>query len=372
MKVSSYQANLIVNSLEDVINEKINYMSEDAIIIASSDKERIGQFHAGARKAIDTRDVVIINNDNEYEGAKKGINMPVFFESVIIGVIGVTGEAKIINKYAEIIKRMTEILVKEAYFERNSKLKVNNQRFFFESLISGQLKESHFIEKQASNLGIDLQIERVCLIFKIKSKDKDELYELSQKNLIDVHGKINFAVRDNDTIIIEESDSYIVFLSNEKFKEIEYSLKSLVTSLENKGGIEVTLGISSPFTGTYCLLDCYKEAKRCIQVVKYSQKQINYYKDLGIELFIANLSEEDKTDYLNKIFKGFDKETIQEWKNLISIYIEENGSIQSVSDRLFIHKNTLQYRLNRIYELSGYNPRNLNDLIVLYTALLIF
>jgi carbohydrate diacid regulator len=62
-------------------------------------------------------------------------------------------------------------------------------------------------------------------------------------------------------------------------------------------------------------------------------------------------------------------EEVLESEKLILGYIANNGSLNKTSEQLFIHKNTLQYRLNRIEQTTGLNPRNLEDLIKLYIAI---
>ena len=63
-----------------------------------------------------------------------------------------------------------------------------------------------------------------------------------------------------------------------------------------------------------------------------------------------------------------DKDEINEYSKMMDSYIDHNGSITKASDELFIHKNTLQYRLNKLRELTGFDPRNLRDMVVLYLA----
>ena len=53
------------------------------------------------------------------------------------------------------------------------------------------------------------------------------------------------------------------------------------------------------------------------------------------------------------------------------VFSKNNGSIQKCADELFIHKNTLQYRLNKIRDLTGFSPRNYNDFVVLKIAFLL-
>ena len=52
-------------------------------------------------------------------------------------------------------------------------------------------------------------------------------------------------------------------------------------------------------------------------------------------------------------------------------YIENNGSISKVSEELFVHKNTLQYRLTKMKTLTGYDPRVLREAVPLVVAVLL-
>ncbi|MCG3056256.1 helix-turn-helix domain-containing protein, partial [Escherichia coli] len=54
----------------------------------------------------------------------------------------------------------------------------------------------------------------------------------------------------------------------------------------------------------------------------------------------------------------------------LSVYVEENGDVNKAAGKLFIHRNTLRYRLERISELTNKDPRKLSDLVELYVAIL--
>ena len=61
-----------------------------------------------------------------------------------------------------------------------------------------------------------------------------------------------------------------------------------------------------------------------------------------------------------------------ELKETLKVFIEENGELNNVSNKLSIHRNTLNYRLNKIYKLTGRNPKNYVDLFWLYSAMVSF
>lgn len=86
MKIPQYLACDIVESMKKIINQDINYIDTDGMIIASTNKNRVGTFHGGAKRVLTTKSELIISFDDQYEGTKQGINLPVFFQNDIVGV----------------------------------------------------------------------------------------------------------------------------------------------------------------------------------------------------------------------------------------------------------------------------------------------
>lgn len=75
MELEPKVAKLIVKSLKDIINHEINLFDTSGTIIASTDTVRIGTSHEGARLAAKNQQTLTIEHDNQFKGAKKGINI---------------------------------------------------------------------------------------------------------------------------------------------------------------------------------------------------------------------------------------------------------------------------------------------------------
>ena len=86
-------ANKIVREVRRLITENI-IINIQGVIIASTDTERIGQFHEGALRCANQKKTVIITTEDErqLQGVKAGMNLPLLFHDEVIGVIGITGE----------------------------------------------------------------------------------------------------------------------------------------------------------------------------------------------------------------------------------------------------------------------------------------
>ena len=110
-------ANKIVREVRRLITENIIIINIEGVIIASTDTERIGQFHEGALRAKQKKTVIITKEDERrLQGVKAGMNLPLLFHDEVIGVIGITGEPENISRYGEILRKMTELLIHENYF----------------------------------------------------------------------------------------------------------------------------------------------------------------------------------------------------------------------------------------------------------------
>ena len=88
---------------------------------------------------------------------------------------------------------------------------------------------------------------------------------------------------------------------------------------------------------------------------------------MSLELLISNVPVEIKLEYLKKIFKGEYGDDIA----LLKAYYDAQGSIQKAADALYIHKNTLQYRISRLKDTTGLDIRKPTESPALFIAYII-
>ena len=88
---------------------------------------------------------------------------------------------------------------------------------------------------------------------------------------------------------------------------------------------------------------------------------------MDLEILLASLSTRSKEAFLAKTLSLLSEEE----KELLRVYFEEGRSLLRTGEKLFLHKNTLQYKLDRIHRISGLNPRDFKDSVLLYLAVLL-
>ena len=177
MIIPRKQMQNIVEELEGTIQKNINIMDETGCIIASSDIKRIGTYHSGAQQVISQKlDELVICEEDQYAGAKNGINLPIIIENEIVGVVGITGEKKEVQILGKIIQKMTKILIMDSY-QNNQKKMMDNMRnnflfsWLFASEDNGKTEENMKLRGQL--LGIDINLDRVAVVLGIMRKNSE-------------------------------------------------------------------------------------------------------------------------------------------------------------------------------------------------------
>ncbi len=374
MTLSMVTAQNIIDEMRNIIPRDINIIDAQGIIIASTNAHRVGQFHAGAKKLIDQElDQIAIDYDNEYQGARQGINLPIIFKEKAIGVIGITGDLSEVSKYGQILKKMTEILLMNQY--------ILEQQSLEETIISNYLKEwvledtsrinQSFIARGTA-LGIDITLPRRLIAFAPYSLDLPLDKDAAQK--VDIISKAirNSLKKTGNDLIFKHHDITLAFLTNmEDDQTAEQAAQMVQKKIYSHYKCMLGVGIDDPISLPQQAGESFIRVQQALEVSKTIAKQdIISYKNLTIELFVDKIDNATKRIFMNKIFRGIPKQKLPDWLHLLSIFYEERGAISEAADRLNMHKNTLQYKIKKLIETTGYDPRIMPDAALFYLALI--
>lgn len=361
MKISAKQASNIVDSLFGVIDHDINFIDLDSIIIASSNPERVGDFHEGSKLLYETGKPIIITDDNQYVGTKAGINYPVTFDNEIVATIGITGQYEEIKRFSSVIVKMTEILIKEVYFRDQRELQQENERYLVE-LIVNKLESKESILKKAHSLGIDMEGFQHLAVIKLQEKE----YKFTNTRQL-MFNSIKRRL-DSKELIVNYQGDFILLLRETDIHKVK-QIKEYITS---KYDLEVVVGYSEHIVDFDAIYHQYQNTYRIALLAhRMSRFEIVDLNAFDLELILLDINPSIKKTYLHKVFGGVDEDNLSQWSEMILSFAWNNGSINATSKELYIHKNTLQYRLKKVHDVTGYDPRKLRDFTILYLAILL-
>lgn len=372
MYISKRSATYIVQEISKIIDEKINMMNDEGIIIASSDTERIGSYHAAAKELVERKlQMVVVKNDFEYQGARSGINLAVNFQDKIVGVIGVTGPYEKVSKYGEIIKKMTEILILDQYYKEQRDVDMRIKERYLDEWMLGDSKNinQQFIER-GNVLQIDITLPRRIMVISFFA-GKDYISSEAQR-MIDSSEQIVMDIIDknNKSICLKSGLELVCAVSDCSDQDMVKLAEYMQKEIETKYPIKFCCGIDACSEGYLQIHNSVIKAKKALKAsLRSPQKGIRLYESITMEIFQSELSSSIKFEYISRIFKGCSMKEIENWIGILNVFYEEEGSIVSTAQRLFIHKNTLQYKLNKIKEKTGYDPRSIRYSSLYYNAI---
>lgn len=106
----------------------------------------------------------------------------------------------------------------------------------------------------------------------------------------------------------------------------------------------------------------YNSSRTVLKSLSGSGRNFAVFDDLTLELILSSVDENSKKDFLQKTTGCLSTEELA----IIKAYFSEDMSLVGTCSKLYLHKNTLQYKLNHIYKKSGLNPRRFRDAVLLY------
>lgn len=361
MEISSQLAQDIVDNIKEILDQEINYIRTDGIIIASTDINRISTYHEGARIVVETGKKLVIHEDHQWAGVRKGINFPVFLNKEIIGIIGITGDKNDVMKYGKILQKMTEILIKEAYIKDIQYQQKRNQKLLVEKILN---YNGDSLEQGAIS-NYDSSIPRILISGKfVKSP--------SEENINKTYNLLNMLPLNEviDLFLITDEEILLFYQWNDGQKNILY--KQLETMKECLN-VQLHWGIGTIANSFPSVqISCHNARIATIWGQRVTNCEISWYDELELGSLLSELPIEKGVFYYQKIFRQSTDEQIHSMITLLEAYEQYNGSIIKCADALFIHKNTLQYQLGKIKKDTGYDPRNLHDFTILKTAILLY
>ena len=186
-----------------------------------------------------------------------------------------------------------------------------------------------------------------------------------------------FPARQSDYVLsVNENDIVIVKLlsSSEALDEAVEVSEVVRQRLKEEMGINTVVGISTVADHLRELADRYKEAQVAIEVgsIFEPEKRIIKYDALGLGRIIYQLPTRLCEMFLNEVFKKNPIETLDEdTLETIDRFFENNLNVSETSRKLYVHRNTLVYRLEKIKKLTGLDLREFDHAIVFKVALMV-
>ena len=260
---------------------------------------------------------------------------------------------------------------KMAAFQIQNLLVAYKERFDKDNFIKNLLLDNLLlvdIYSRAKKLYIPVDAQRVVLIIECSAGREDNILEQMRPVFGNNNRDFITAVDENNVIIVK------ALTENDEMKEIEHYTANLIEWLETEGYSESRISYGTIVQEIKEVSRSYKEAKMAMDVGKifFDERRVIAYSELGIGRLIYQLPIPLCKMFIREIFGGkspddFDEETL----TTISKFFENSLNVSETSRQLFIHRNTLVYRLGKLPKSTGLDLRVFEDAITFKIALMV-
>ncbi len=342
----------IIHQMTDTVDRTIGVIDETGAIIACSELQNIGETRQEAKDELTYTTEPICVGGYTYRPIGQGTKWEysAFVE----------GEDKMAEKMASLLA-ISLANIKNLYdekYDRNS---------FVKNIILDNILPSDIYIK-SKELRFNTEEPRVVFLIKFLTKTDVLPFDAVQHIFPDKTKDYIISVGEHDIVLVKElSGGYDT-------KKVEKMAKSIADTLNAEFYAKVTIGIGTVVENIKELARSYKEAQVALEVGKVfdNEKNIVSYENLGIGRLIYQLPTTLCEMFLQEVFKdgsldNLDRETLL----TIQCFFENNLNVSETSRKLFVHRNTLVYRLEKIRKLTGLDLREFDHAITFKVALMV-
>lgn len=342
----------IIYQMRDAVDRVIGVVDEAGAVVACSDLVKVGEARPEVRDELAYTTDTVVTGGCTYR--------PIGSSSKIEYAVFVEGEDAVAEKYAAVLA-ISLSNIKSLYDEKYDK------NSFIKNIILDNILPSDIYVKSKE---LHFNTEEIRVVFLIRFNEKTDIlpYDMVQNIFPDKSKDYVINVGEKDIVLVKELSAAT------DVKKIEKLAKSIADTISSEFYSKVSIGIGTAVDNIKDLARSYKEAQVALEVGKVfdTEKSIVSYDNLGIGRLIYQLPTTLCEMFLQEVFKNgslynLDRETLM----TIQCFFENNLNVSETSRKLFVHRNTLVYRLEKIRKLTGLDLREFDHAITFKVALMV-
>jgi len=339
--------------MKDATSRSIGVVDPDGVVVASSDLSLMGS---------NISPIPLVSSESEDKTARGGGRT---IKTLGVGTsddYSVFAEGE--DEFSRTLCIMASIAIGEAgvYFEEN-----HDKRAFVKSIISENILPGD-IYVRAKELRFSSDVTRGILVIRHNAAVSLAAVELLQDAFPDKQHDFVISLNDTDVVLIKEMPP------SGDLKYLHKLADMIQQKLLGELSLKTVIGVGTPARHLRELADKYKEAVIAIDVGKVfeADKSIISYESLGIGRLIYQLPTTLCEIFLSEVFKRNPIEALdQETLFTIDKFFENSLNVSETSRKLFVHRNTLVYRLEKIKKITGLDLREFDHAIIFKVALMV-
>ena len=342
----------VINQMRETTDRIIGVVDESGAVISCSELPLIGEVRKGVIAAGVFSGAPICVDQCTYKAFGDSVH-PEY-------AVFVEGTDETSRNFAGIIAVALEQI------KNNNDEKFDRSNFVKNVILDNILPGDIYIKSRELHFNNDAS--RVVFLIRVLNNTDVSVFDVLQNFFPDKSKDYIININERDIALIKE------VRPNVESKDLEKLAQSICDTLSSEFYCNATVGIGSCVTGIKELAGSFKEAQVALEVGKVfdTERKIVSYENLGIARLIYQLPTTLCDMFLREVFKKGSIDSLdQETLFTIQKFFENNLNVSETSRKLFVHRNTLVYRLEKIKKLTGLDLREFDDAIVFKVALMV-
>jgi len=269
------------------------------------------------------------------------------------------GDSEDVKKCAMLCAELINVLMRED-------LSHSSREQALRQMLRGDVEGAEF-ESLATEHGIPMRMNRCVLYFYFQDMEVETALRMMMDAMDGEHDMI--------TEVGHHSVAMLKALDGEAdYTELEEYANAFESSFLTETGTTVFIGISDPRVELVALPEAFAEARSAINVgrIYHGNKHVFVYRNLLLERFLSDVSPELGVSYNSRIFnRGTARLFNDEMIHTIETFFDNSLNLSETARKLYIHRNTLVYRLEKVQHAIGLDLRNFDDAVTFKMMMLL-
>lgn len=348
-------AQQIVDTIKGVCGHNINFIDRNGYILASTDPTRVGSFHEIGSKVASSGQEIEVAVSDQYTGTRRGINLPIYHNRECIAVVGISGDPEEVRPFCILAQRVTSLLIREQEINSIVSTQSEQRSYILNAYLLQEIKNQQYLEDLLTQFQVDTHPMKRIVLIRLNNHLPASVIASVEYGTFDLYQQLNVKL-----YMRQYPNDLISVIDDQYLKKALRLLREFASAHHDI--LRIGVGKATALADLSSSNDC---ARIAVKSITSQDCPFMLFDDLKLDLVLSSLSWNRKQEYLQKTIGKLAQEDIQ----LLRKYYLNNMSLSQTGADLYLHKNTIQYKLNRIQEQTRLNPRVFQDAVLLYLAI---
>ncbi|WP_296949761.1 sugar diacid recognition domain-containing protein [uncultured Massilia sp.] len=386
IELSPRLAQDIVTRTMRIIPFNVNVMDARGVILASGDPGRVGELHDAALLALTRRATVEVDAAAapHLHGARPGINLPLVVGGQLCGAIGLSGAPEAVRQFGELVRLTAEMILEQARLAGELQRDSRHREALVLGLIQGDGDARAELDAWARRLGLDVRRAQAVFLVELDAgAGADDagatdaaLAALQRLQLALVErapGLLGAIAGPRELVLLEAVDAgpADAAAAEQHARKRQQALHAVVGALLDVP-FTLTLGLVASGIGAAAISCESARAAARIGRRRDPRARSHSYYDLALPVLLSGLGTGWQAGQLRRPLARLEGDrSAATLRRTLDAWFAHGESATATAASLHIHRNTLDYRLRRIEELTGLDLARSEDRLLLYVAALL-